>query len=152
MFNRFKTNVARYPRTFVVVIVLLVIDLALSTLPNQGLNVLIAVGVDLVIAALAYILFMRNPYRVALFLQMLNTFEERTGVTYADYYDNEEGCGDPNCSECKSTLWNDERGQDVAEYAVMLAVILTIVIGVIHLIGSNAGNVMSGVSSQIAGS
>ena len=35
-------------------------------------------------------------------------------------------------------LWNDEQGQDIAEYAVMLAVILVIVIGTVRLIGSNA--------------
>lgn len=46
-------------------------------------------------------------------------------------------------------LWKDERGQDIAEYAVMLAVILVIVVGTIRLIGSNAGNVFSQVGSAI---
>ena len=46
-------------------------------------------------------------------------------------------------------LWNDERGQDIAEYAVMLAVILVIVVGTIRLIGSNAHNVFSQVGSNI---
>jgi|ERR1035438_5636230 Flp pilus assembly pilin Flp len=46
-------------------------------------------------------------------------------------------------------LWFDERGQDIAEYAVMLAVILVIVVGTIRLIGSNANNVFSEVSSAI---
>jgi Flp pilus assembly pilin Flp len=46
-------------------------------------------------------------------------------------------------------LWNDERGQDIAEYAVMLAVILVIVVGTIRLIGSNASNVFSQVGSNI---
>ena len=46
-------------------------------------------------------------------------------------------------------LWNDEQGQDVAEYAVMLAVILVIVIGTVRLIGSNANNVFSQVGSSI---
>jgi pilus assembly protein Flp/PilA len=46
-------------------------------------------------------------------------------------------------------LWNDERGQDIAEYAVMLAVILVIVVGTIQLIGSNANNVFSQVGSSI---
>ena len=46
-------------------------------------------------------------------------------------------------------LWNDERGQDIAEYAVMLAVILVIVIGTVRLIGSNANNVFSQVGSSI---
>jgi Flp pilus assembly pilin Flp len=47
-------------------------------------------------------------------------------------------------------LWADERGQDIAEYAVMLAVILVIVVGTIRLIGSNANNVFSQVGSSIA--
>ena len=47
-------------------------------------------------------------------------------------------------------LWRDERGQDIAEYAVMLAVVLVIVVGTIRLIGANANNVFSQVSSSIA--
>jgi Flp pilus assembly pilin Flp len=46
-------------------------------------------------------------------------------------------------------LWNDDQGQDIAEYAVMLAVILVIVVGTIRLIGSNANNVFSQVGSAI---
>jgi Flp pilus assembly pilin Flp len=46
-------------------------------------------------------------------------------------------------------LWIEESGQDVAEYAVMLAVILVIVIGTVRLIGGNANNVFSQVSSSI---
>jgi Flp pilus assembly pilin Flp len=46
-------------------------------------------------------------------------------------------------------LWRDEQGQDIAEYAVMLAVILVIVVGTIRLIGSNANNVFSNVASSI---
>lgn len=46
-------------------------------------------------------------------------------------------------------LWKDERGQDIAEYAVMLAVILVIVVGTIRLIGSNANTVFSQVGSTI---
>ena len=46
-------------------------------------------------------------------------------------------------------LWNDERGQDIAEYAEPLAVILVIVVGTIRLIGSNANNVFSQVGSAI---
>ncbi|MGA9509167.1 MAG: hypothetical protein WBV55_11150 [Candidatus Sulfotelmatobacter sp.] len=46
-------------------------------------------------------------------------------------------------------LWNDESGQDIAEYAVMLAVILVIVVGTVRLIGSNANNVFSAVGSSI---
>jgi Flp pilus assembly pilin Flp len=52
-----------------------------------------------------------------------------------------------------SSVWQnlvtDESGQDIAEYAVMLAVILVIVVGTIRLIGSNANNVFSNVGSSI---
>jgi Flp pilus assembly pilin Flp len=47
-------------------------------------------------------------------------------------------------------IWSDEQGQDVAEYAVMLAVILVIVVGTIRLIGANANNVFSSVASSIS--
>ena len=45
--------------------------------------------------------------------------------------------------------WRQEVGQDVAEYAVMLAVILAIAIGTIRLIGSHAGSVFANVGSAI---
>lgn len=48
-----------------------------------------------------------------------------------------------------SRLWGDDHGQDIAEYAVMLAAILVIVIGTIKLIGSNANVVFSQVASSI---
>lgn len=46
-------------------------------------------------------------------------------------------------------LWSEENGQDIAEYSVMLAVILVIVVGTVRLIGSNANNVFSQVGSAI---
>ena len=46
-------------------------------------------------------------------------------------------------------LWSDEQGQDIAEYSVMLAVILVIVVGTVRLIGSNAGSVFSQVGSSL---
>jgi Flp pilus assembly pilin Flp len=46
-------------------------------------------------------------------------------------------------------LWSNEEGQDIAEYAVMLAVILVLVIGTVKLIGTNANNVFSQVASSI---
>jgi Flp pilus assembly pilin Flp len=46
-------------------------------------------------------------------------------------------------------MWRNEEGQDIAEYAVMLAVILVIVIGTVRLIGGNANNVFSSVASTI---
>ena len=48
-------------------------------------------------------------------------------------------------------LWNDDQGQDVAEYAVMLAVILIIVIGTVKLIGGKSNNVFSEVASTLPG-
>lgn len=48
-----------------------------------------------------------------------------------------------------SNLWFDEEGQDIAEYSVMLAVVLVIVVGTVRLIGSNASNVFSQVGSTI---
>jgi Flp pilus assembly pilin Flp len=46
-------------------------------------------------------------------------------------------------------LWAQEDGQDIAEYAVMLAVILILVIGTIRLVGGNANNAFSAVASSI---
>ena len=46
-------------------------------------------------------------------------------------------------------LWSHEEGQDIAEYAVMLAVILILVIGTIRLVGRNANNAFSAVASSI---
>jgi Flp pilus assembly pilin Flp len=46
-------------------------------------------------------------------------------------------------------LWQNDEGQDIAEYAVMLAVVLIIVIGTVRLIGGNANNVFSSVSSGL---
>jgi Flp pilus assembly pilin Flp len=47
------------------------------------------------------------------------------------------------------SLWSDEDGQDIAEYAVMLAVILVLVIGTVRLIGGNANNVFSTVANSV---
>jgi len=46
-------------------------------------------------------------------------------------------------------LLKDDQGQDIAEYAVMLAVILVLVVGTIRLVGSNANNVFSSVASSV---
>jgi len=46
-------------------------------------------------------------------------------------------------------LWADDRGQDIAEYAVMLAVILLLVVGTIRLIGTNANSTFSNVASNL---
>ena len=47
------------------------------------------------------------------------------------------------------SLWKDEEGQDIAEYAVMLAVILVIVVGTLRLIGTSANNAFSSAASSI---
>ena len=46
-------------------------------------------------------------------------------------------------------LLRDEQGQDIAEYAVMLAVILIIVVGTVRLIGGNASSTFSNVASTL---
>lgn len=46
-------------------------------------------------------------------------------------------------------LWHEEDGQDIAEYAVMLAVILVLVVGTVRLIGSNANTAFSSVASSL---
>jgi Flp pilus assembly pilin Flp len=52
-------------------------------------------------------------------------------------------------SQVFQKFWQDVKGQDIAEYAVMLAVILVIVIGTVRLIGSHADTVFSQVGSAI---
>ena len=56
--------------------------------------------------------------------------------------------GSPMRQLLKSAFWNSE-GQDVAEYAIMLAVILVIVMGMVRMIGANASNTFSQVASSI---
>ena len=46
-------------------------------------------------------------------------------------------------------MWSEDQGQDIAEYAVMLAVILVLVVGTIRLVGSNANTVFSNVGSAV---
>ena len=46
-------------------------------------------------------------------------------------------------------LWHENQGEDIAEYAVMLAVILVLVVGTIRLVGSNANNAFSSVASSL---
>jgi Flp pilus assembly pilin Flp len=48
-----------------------------------------------------------------------------------------------------SRLWFEDDGQDIAEYAVVLAVILVLVVGTIRLIGSNANNAFSSAASSL---
>jgi Flp pilus assembly pilin Flp len=46
-------------------------------------------------------------------------------------------------------FWAEEEGQDIAEYAVMLAVILVLVIGTLRLIGTSANNAFSTVANTM---
>ena len=52
-------------------------------------------------------------------------------------------------SEFLRRVWSEEEGQDIAEYAVMLAVILVLVVGTVRLIGSNSNTVFSNVASSL---
>jgi Flp pilus assembly pilin Flp len=52
-------------------------------------------------------------------------------------------------SELIRRMWSEDEGQDIAEYAVMLAVILVLVVGTIRLIGTNANTVFSNTASSI---
>jgi Flp pilus assembly pilin Flp len=52
-------------------------------------------------------------------------------------------------SELIRRFWAEDAGQDIAEYAVMLAVILVLVVGTVRLIGSNANNAFSNVASSL---
>jgi Flp pilus assembly pilin Flp len=62
----------------------------------------------------------------------------------------ESSTGEQTVIQAIRQLWTEDSGQDVAEYAVMLAVILVIVIGTVRLIGTNANNVFSQVGSQMS--
>ena len=50
-------------------------------------------------------------------------------------------------SLCK--LWLKDDGQDIAEYAVMLGVILVLVVGTVRLVGSNANTAFSDAASSL---
>jgi len=50
---------------------------------------------------------------------------------------------------CLRKLWIEDEAQDIAEYAVMLAVILVLVVGTVRLVGSNANNAFSNVASSL---
>ena len=54
-----------------------------------------------------------------------------------------------NMSRLLYILWRDEDGQDIAEYAVMLEVILVVVVGTLRLISANTNNAFSNVASTL---
>jgi Flp pilus assembly pilin Flp len=175
MLSRFKQNVTRFPRTFVVLCIALVLS-GLEEYANNhtALYVLASVCVSLVLAYYVYGWFMGNDRRVSALLTILDTFEgreEECSVPDCEECEIEEEaeedtrCGDFECASCypeyneiitdnepnPPSLIKDESGQDIAEYAVMLAVMLIIVIGTIRLIGGSAGNVFSQIGSKIGG-
>lgn len=161
MLTRFKMNVTKYPRLAVAWLVLLVIAVAENVVLPRLVGIEHALLGDavvaLVLAGLIYLWIVRSGSRTSWMVNVLDALEGRTacGGDSAPEdeidYDENTGCGDENCTACHPVqdLINDERGQDVAEYAVMLAVMLVIVIGVLRLIGGNAANVISAVGSQI---
>jgi Flp pilus assembly pilin Flp len=57
--------------------------------------------------------------------------------------------GGANLNHLFRKLWWQDEGQDIAEYAVMLAVILVVVVGTIRLVGSRANTVFSSAASSI---
>jgi hypothetical protein len=153
MFSRLKQNVQMYPRTATVVgcvyfsailgsvVIGLVMHLRFGV---QLLTLAELVGLVAFADFLTYIWVTADRTRLAMFLELLDRFEDRE-------------CTSADCPVCNSDydsntdrddLWGND-GQDVAEYAVLLAVILAIALGTIHLIGSNAANVISSVGSQI---
>jgi Flp pilus assembly pilin Flp len=60
-----------------------------------------------------------------------------------------EDSGRTNMTQSLSRLWFQENGQDVAEYSVMLAVVLIIALATIRMIGSSANAVFSSIGSAI---
>jgi Flp pilus assembly pilin Flp len=139
MFSRFKQNVRTYPRTAKVYLGALAMSLVAAVYCSVVTHrVVVALGALAFVAfvdGITYIWVMSDSRRLAVLLDALESFEGRGG--------SDDDC-DGSCD-----LWNDESGQDIAEYAVMLAVILVIALGTIRLIGSSASNVFSAIGSQI---
>jgi Flp pilus assembly pilin Flp len=71
----------------------------------------------------------------------------------AKLLDNVQTFGPRSQEKCMAAflqkLWTDDQGQDIAEYAVLVAAILIIVIGTIRLIGTNSNTVFSNVASSV---
>lgn len=61
----------------------------------------------------------------------------------------QEGTRNMSVLPLLARLWSEDQGQDIAEYAVMLAVILVLVVGTVRMIGSNANGVFSQAASSI---
>jgi Flp pilus assembly pilin Flp len=52
-------------------------------------------------------------------------------------------------TEILRNLWSDDQGQDIAEYALMLAVILVVVIIAVQSIGTKANDIFKSVASAL---
>ena len=48
-------------------------------------------------------------------------------------------------------LWNDESGQDLAEYALLLALIAIVVIAALALLGGQISTVFNSITTTLAG-
>ena len=46
-------------------------------------------------------------------------------------------------------LWSQDEGQDIAEYALMLAVVLLLVVAAVSAIGTNANTVFNSAASKL---
>jgi Flp pilus assembly pilin Flp len=49
-------------------------------------------------------------------------------------------------------VWRDDRGQDIAEYALMLAVVLLLVVASVSAIGTNANTIFNSVATHLSAS
>jgi pilus assembly protein Flp/PilA len=52
-------------------------------------------------------------------------------------------------TELMRSMWKDDSGQDVAEYAIMLAVIALVVVTTVTAIGSNANTIFGNIRDAL---
>jgi Flp pilus assembly pilin Flp len=92
--------------------------------------------------------FMNSPT-----ISVLFTFSEQAAHLMSpraiSWVESSRSMGGANLNHLFRNLWWHDEGQDIAEYAVMLAVILVLVVGTIRLVGSNANTVFSSAASSI---
>jgi Flp pilus assembly pilin Flp len=93
-----------------------------------------------------FLLFVIAVLLVAIFSDYARSTAGLKGVFPAPWESRED---DKPMTPILRKFWADVEGQDIAEYAVMLAVILVVVVGTIRLVGSNANNAFSSVSSSL---